>query len=161
MEATNDTPQSKAGDWRTYQRVLLPPVRDLHKLEVYEDNGGYKALREVLTSDDWDPTKVTNEVKASGLKGRGGAGFPTGLKWSFMPPVDPAIPRFLCCNGDESEPGTFKDRQLMEYNPHLIFEGCLIANYAMSIKTCYLYVRGEMAVAQQRIAEGVQRHVGV
>ena len=145
MEANNGAAQSKAGDWRNYQRVLLPPVRDLHKLEVYEEHGGYKALREVLTNADWDPKKVTDEVKASGLKGRGGAGFPTGLKWSFMPPVDPDIPRFLCCNGDESEPGTFKDRQLMEYNPHLVFEGCLIANYAMSIKTCYLYVRGEFA----------------
>ncbi len=145
MEATNGTPQTKAGDWSNYQRVLLPPIRDLHKLEVYEENGGYKALREVLANSDWEPSKVTDEVKASGLKGRGGAGFPTGLKWSFMPPVDPDIPRFLCCNGDESEPGTFKDRQLMEYNPHLIFEGCLIANYAMSIKTCYIYVRGEFA----------------
>ena len=145
MEPTNGAAQSKAGDWRTYRRVLLPPVRDLHKLEVYEENGGYKALREVLTSDDWDPKKVTDEVKASGLKGRGGAGFPTGLKWSFMPPVDPDIPRFLCCNGDESEPGTFKDRQLMEYNPHLVFEGIVIANYAMTIKTCYLYIRGEFA----------------
>ena len=106
--------QSKAGDWRAFKRVLMPPVRDLHKLEVYEEHEGYAALREVLTTDKWDPTSVTNEVKKSGLKGRGGAGFPTGLKWSFMPPVDPDIPRFLCCNGDESEPGTFKDRQLME-----------------------------------------------
>ncbi|MDA1028284.1 MAG: NADH-quinone oxidoreductase subunit NuoF [Bacteroidetes bacterium] len=137
--------KTKAGDWRSYQRVLLPPVKDLHKLDVYEKHEGYKALREVLTTDKWDPTSVTNEVKKSGLKGRGGAGFPTGLKWSFMPPVDPNIPRFLCCNGDESEPGTFKDRQLMEYNPHLVFEGMLIASYAMSIKTGYLYIRGEFA----------------
>jgi NADH-quinone oxidoreductase subunit F len=137
--------KTKAGDWRSYQRVLLPPVKDLHKLDVYENNEGYKALREVLTTAKWDPTSVTNEVKKSGLKGRGGAGFPTGLKWSFMPPVDPNIPRFLCCNGDESEPGTFKDRQLMEYNPHLVFEGMLIASYAMSIKTGYLYIRGEFA----------------
>ncbi|MDA0683988.1 MAG: NADH-quinone oxidoreductase subunit NuoF [Bacteroidetes bacterium] len=136
---------SKAGDWRNYQRVLLPPVKDLHKLEVYEANEGYAALRDVVTTDKWDPTSVTNEVKKSGLKGRGGAGFPTGLKWSFMPPVDPDIPRFLCCNGDESEPGTFKDRQLMEYNPHLVFEGMLIAAYAMSIKTTFLYIRGEFA----------------
>lgn len=137
--------QTKAGDWRSYQRVLLPPIKDLHKLEVYEKHEGYQALREVLTTDKWDPTSVTNEVKKSGLTGRGGAGFPTGLKWSFMPPVDPNIPRFLCCNGDESEPGTFKDRQLMEFNPHLVFEGMLIASYAMSIKTGYLYIRGEFA----------------
>jgi NADH-quinone oxidoreductase subunit F len=142
MEASNG---SKAGDWRSYRRVLLPPVRDLHRLDVYEANGGYGALRSVLTGAKWDPKSVTEEVKKSGLKGRGGAGFPTGLKWTFMPPVDPAVPRFLCCNGDESEPGTFKDRQLMEYNPHLVFEGMLIAAYAMSVKTSYLYVRGEYA----------------
>ena len=145
MEATNGMPQSKAGDWRNYQRVLLPPIRDLHKLEVYKDNGGYTALREVLTNPDWEPKKVIDEVKASGLRGRGGAGFGTGLKWSFMPPVKPDVPRYLCCNADESEPGTFKDRQLMEYNPHLIFEGCAIANYAMSMTACYIYVRGEFA----------------
>ncbi len=134
-----------AGDWRNYKRVLLPPVKDLHLLEVYEANGGYQALREILTTDKWDPTGVTNEVKRSGLRGRGGAGFPTGLKWSFMPPVDPDIPRYLCCNGDESEPGTFKDRQLMEYNPHSVFEGMLIASYAMTLVGSYLYIRGEYA----------------
>jgi len=142
MEASNGT---KAGDWRSYQRVLLPPVRDLHRLEVYEENGGYASWRKALTDADWTPQRVTEEVKKSGLKGRGGAGFPTGLKWTFMPPVNPDVPRFLCCNGDESEPGTFKDRQLMEYNPHLVFEGMLLAAYAMSIKTSYLYVRGEYA----------------
>ncbi len=144
MEAVEKN-QTKAGDWRNYQRVLLPPIKDLHKLDVYRANGGYEALKSVLTEDKWDPKSVTNEVKASGLKGRGGASFPTGLKWSFMPPVNPDVPRYLCCNGDESEPGTFKDRQLLEYNPHLVFEGILIANYAMSITTCYLYVRGEYA----------------
>src|SRR5690606_29092228 len=124
---------SKAGDWRNYKRVLLPPIKDLHKLDAYEQNGGYTALRSVLESDDWDPVKVATTVKNSGLRGRGGAGFLTGMKWSFMPPVEPGKPRYLCCNGDESEPGTFKDRQLMEYNPHLVFEGILIASYAMSI----------------------------
>jgi NADH-quinone oxidoreductase subunit F len=143
MEAPKVT--SKAGDWRNYQRVLLPPVKDLHRLEVYEQNGGYKALRTVLTSGVWDPKKLAEEVKNSGLKGRGGAGFLTGLKWTFMPPVVEGQPRYLCCNGDESEPGTFKDRQLMEYNPHLVFEGILLACYAMTINTCYLYIRGEYA----------------
>jgi len=136
---------SKAGDWRNYKRVLLPPVKDLHKLDVYEAHEGYSALREILTTDKWDPTSVTDEMKKSGLKGRGGAGFPTGLKWSFMPPIDPDVPRFLCCNGDESEPGTFKDRQLLEYIPHSVFEGMLIASYAMGIKTGFLYIRGEFA----------------
>lgn len=136
---------SKAGDWRQYERVLLPPVKDLHRLDVYEDHGGYDALRQALTTEKWDPSSVTGEVKKSGLRGRGGAGFPTGLKWSFMPPVDPDVPRFICCNADESEPGTFKDRQVMEYNPHLVFEGMVLAGYAMTIKTAYLYVRGEYA----------------
>ncbi len=93
MEATNGAATSKAGDWRNYERVLLPPIRDLHKLEVYEENDGYTALREVLTNPDWEPKKVTEEVKASGLRGRGGAGVGTGLKWSFMPPVNPDFPR--------------------------------------------------------------------
>ncbi len=110
---------------------------------VYEAHGGYGTLRRVL--GEVEPGEVTRIVKESGLRGRGGAGFPTGLKWSFMPPVDPEVPRFLCCNADESEPGTFKDRQLMEYNPHLLFEGILLANYAISAKACYLYVRGEFA----------------
>ncbi|GIV61552.1 MAG: NADH-quinone oxidoreductase subunit F [Rhodothermaceae bacterium] len=143
MEANSS--KTKAGDWRNYQRVLLPPIKDLHRLEVYEQHDGYKALREALTTDRWTPQTIIEEVKTSGLRGRGGAGFPTGLKWSFMPPVDPNVPRFLCCNGDESEPGTFKDRQLMEYNPHLVFEGMLLACYAISAKAGYLYVRGEYA----------------
>ncbi|CAN5506843.1 NADH-quinone oxidoreductase subunit NuoF [soil metagenome] len=142
MEATT-TGQSKAGDWRNYKRTLLPPVRDLHKIDVYEANGGYDALKAVVRDGKFDPTGLTNEVKASGLRGRGGAGFGTGLKWSFMPPVDPEKPRYLCCNGDESEPGTFKDRQIFEYNPHLMIEGIVLACYAMTIKTCYLYIRGE------------------
>lgn len=137
---------AKAGDWRNYERVLLPPIRDLHRFDVYVKHGGYEALRTVLThSKKWAPGKVTEAVKASGLRGRGGAGFSTGLKWSFMPPVDPGTPRYIACNGDESEPGTFKDRQLMEYNPHLIFEGILVAAWAMQIDATYLYIRGEYA----------------
>ena len=143
MELNNGA--TKAGDWRNYERVLLPPIRDLHKLEVYENEAnGYAQLRNVLTDDDWTTDAVTNEVKASNLRGRGGAGFPTGLKWTFMPDPDDR-PRYLACNADESEPGTYKDRQIMEYNPHLMFEGILIAGYAMSIDACYVYVRGEYA----------------
>jgi NADH-quinone oxidoreductase subunit F len=145
MQAKTGTGQTKAGDWRAYERVLLPPIRDLHRLDVYEQNGGYEALRAVVTGSGWEPKAVTDEVKSSGLRGRGGAGFSTGMKWSFMPPVDPDVPRYLACNGDESEPGTFKDRQLMEYNPHLVFEGILVAAYAMQIDTTYLYIRGEYA----------------
>ena len=137
------TGETKAGDWRSYERVILPPVKDLHKMEVYEENGGYDALKAVVRDGKFDPKGLTDAVKASGLRGRGGAGFGTGLKWSFMPPVDPEKPRYLCCNGDESEPGTFKDRQIFEYNPHLMIEGIILACYAMTIKTCYLYIRGE------------------
>ncbi len=137
------TGETKAGDWRNYERVILPAVKDLHKMEVYEESGGYSALKAVVKDGKFDPTGLTDEVKASGLRGRGGAGFSTGLKWSFMPPVDPEKPRYLCCNGDESEPGTFKDRQIFEYNPHLMIEGIVLACYAMTIKTCYLYIRGE------------------
>lgn len=144
MEPKNDN-IGRITDWRSYERVLLPSIRDLHRLDVYEDNGGYQALRKALVSEDWTPTRVTDEVKLSGLRGRGGAGFPTGLKWSFMPPIDPDVPRFICCNGDESEPGTFKDRQLLEYNPHSLFEGMLLACYAISAGTAYLYIRGEFA----------------
>lgn len=143
MADTLLTGESKAGDWRSYERVILPPVKDLHKIDVYEQNGGYSALKAVVRDGKFDPKGLTDEVKASGLRGRGGAGFSTGLKWSFMPPVDPEKPRYLACNGDESEPGTFKDRQIFEYNPHLMIEGIALACYAMTIKTCYLYIRGE------------------
>ena len=88
---------------------------------------------------DW----VINEMKASGLRGRGGAGFPTGLKWSFMPKPDPARPSYLVVNADESEPGTCKDREIMRNDPHLLIEGCLIASFAMQAHACYIYIRGE------------------
>ena len=100
----------------------------------------------------WDGTKylidkgrdwVINEMKASGLRGRGGAGFPTGLKWSFMPKPDPARPSYLVVNADESEPGTCKDREILRNDPHLLIEGCLIASMAMGAHACYIYVRGE------------------
>lgn len=118
---------------------LLPNIADLHKIEVYEANGGYQALRKAL---GMKPEEVTDEVKKSNLRGRGGACFPTGLKWTFMPKVTPKL-KYLCVNGDESEPGTFKDRQIFESNPHLMIEGIVIACYAMGITTAYLYIRGE------------------
>lgn len=145
MALFGDNGSGKTDAWRRYERVLLPPVRDLHRFDAYVGHGGYEALRAVLTREEWAPGKVIEATKASGLRGRGGAGFPTGLKWSFMPPVEPGKPRYIACNGDESEPGTFKDRQLMEYNPHLVFEGILIAAWAMQIDATYLYVRGEYA----------------
>ncbi len=121
------------------EKLILPDIKDLHKIDVYEANGGYAMLRKAL---GMKPEEVTEEVKKSNLRGRGGACFPTGLKWTFMPKQTDK-PKYICINGDESEPGTFKDRQIFEDNPHLMIEGGLIAAYAMGIKTIYLYVRGE------------------
>jgi len=119
--------------------LLLPGIRDLHTIDVYEANGGYAMLRKAL---GMKPEEVTDEVKKSNLRGRGGACFPTGLKWTFMPKQTDK-PKYLCINGDESEPGTFKDRMIFEFNPHLLIEGAAIAAYAMGVRTVYLYVRGE------------------
>jgi NADH-quinone oxidoreductase subunit F len=119
--------------------LLLPPIPDFHRIDVYEAHGGYAMLRKAL---GMNPADITAEVKASNLRGRGGACFPTGLKWSFMP-RETSKPKYLCVNGDESEPGTFKDRQIFEFNPHLLIEGTLIACYAMGITAAYLYIRGE------------------
>ena len=121
------------------EKYILPDIKDLHKLAVYESHGGYQALRKAL---HMKPEEVTEEVKKSNLRGRGGACFPTGLKWTFMP-KGTSKPKYLCVNGDESEPGTFKDREIFERNPHLMIEGTVIACYAMGVKTAYIYVRGE------------------
>jgi len=118
---------------------ILPNIPDYHRIDVYESHGGYEMLRKAL---GMKPEEVTDEVKKSNLRGRGGACFPTGLKWTFMP-RQTEKPKYLCINGDESEPGTFKDRQIFEFNPHLLVEGAVIACYAMGITTAYLYVRGE------------------
>ncbi|HVN49529.1 MAG TPA: NADH-quinone oxidoreductase subunit NuoF [Bacteroidota bacterium] len=123
----------------SWEPVILPRISDLHKIDVYRVNGGYEALKKALAMK---PEDVTDEVKKSGLRGRGGACFPTGLKWTFMPKQSKKT-KYLCVNGDESEPGTFKDRQIFEFNPHLLIEGTLIACYAMGITTAYIYIRGE------------------
>ncbi len=126
--------------------VLTRHVREpnSYTLEFYLQHGGYQALRKALLMK---PDEVTELVKASGLRGRGGAGFPTGLKWSFVTKDD--RPRYVCCNADESEPGTFKDHVLLERNPHLVFEGCAIACYAIGAKVAYIYLRGEFYHVQQ------------
>lgn len=130
-------------DWKSYKPTLIPNIKDLHKIDVYEKNGGYGALKKILSNQsEFTPEKVTGTVKDSGLRGRGGAGFNTGLKWSFMPKPDGG-PRYIAANGDESEPGTFKDRIIFEFNPHTFIEGSIIAAYAMSITTVYVYIRGE------------------
>jgi NADH-quinone oxidoreductase subunit F len=111
-------------DWRTIRRSCCLTRRTFHKLDVYEKEGqGYQALRTVLTEEKWSRKAVVDEVKKANIRGRGGAGFNAGLKWSFMPPKQEGVPRYLAVNGDESEPGTCKDRRLFEYNPHTIIEG--------------------------------------
>src|SRR5574337_320885 len=113
-------------------------IPDIHKLEVYLAHGGYQAFKKVVTT--MTPQQVIDEVKASGLRGRGGAGFPTGLKWSFL---TKDFPRYVTANSDESEPGTFKDREIMERNPHQFLEGVMITAYAAEANVAYNYMRGE------------------
>lgn len=121
-------------------RILLRELDtpDIHKLSVYEKNDGYKALKKSL---GMKPEEVIQEVKDSGLRGRGGAGFPTGVKWSFIPQSEPV--KYVVVNADESETGTFKDRQIMENNPHQLIEGALICAYAIQAAAVYIYIRGE------------------
>jgi len=130
-------------DWKNYEKVILPNIENLNQIEVYTRHGGYETLRKVLTSNENTPKSVIETVKAANIRGRGGAGFNAGLKWSFMPPKQEGLPRYLACNGDESEPGTIKDRRIFEFNPHLFIEGALIACYAMEMDAAYVYIRGE------------------
>jgi NADH-quinone oxidoreductase subunit F len=123
---------------------------DGHTLAGYRGSSGYEGLRAALRMT---PAQVTDEVKTASLLGRGGAGFPAGVKWGFCPPG--VFPRYLVVNGDESEPGTYKDRILMERDPHQLIEGVLIASYAVGASQAFLYVRGEMALAQERIAQAL------
>jgi len=114
---------------------------DSWSLKTYENNDGYQAWRKILAGK-MTPEQVIDEVKASGLRGRGGAGFPTGLKWSFMPKGSD-VQKYLVCNSDESEPGTCHDREVLRYNPHALVEGMAIASYAMGATVAYNYIRGE------------------
>ncbi|HUX32372.1 MAG TPA: NADH-quinone oxidoreductase subunit F, partial [Gemmatimonadaceae bacterium] len=107
-------------------------------LAGWKQRGGYAALEKAL---GMSPAEIVAVVKESGLRGRGGAGFPTGVKWSFMK-LDDGKPHYLCCNADESEPGTFKDREIMRWTPHALIEGCAIGAYAIGAETCYIYIRG-------------------
>lgn len=124
------------------RKVLLEhiDVPGIRTYEVYRKHGGYRAVEKALRS--MAPGEVTEEVKRSGLRGRGGAGFPTGLKWTFLDKKS-GKPTYLVCNADESEPGTFKDRYLIEHIPHLLIEGMILASYAIEAHTAYIYMRGE------------------
>ncbi|MFN8261404.1 MAG: NADH-quinone oxidoreductase subunit NuoF [Chitinophagales bacterium] len=115
-------------------------IPGINTLEVYRQHNGYKSLEKALKT--MKPDDIVEEVKKSGLRGRGGAGFPTGMKWSFLAKPE-GVPRYLVCNADESEPGTFKDRYLMERTPHLLIEGMIVSSYALGANTSYIYVRGE------------------
>ena len=128
---------------RLMNQVCFEPV-ELNSpwtLAVYESLGGYTAWRKILAERP-APEAIVDELKTSGLRGRGGAGFPTGLKWSFMP-KDPAIQKYVVCNSDESEPGTCSDRDILRFNPHAVIEGMAIAGYAMGATVGYNYIRGE------------------
>jgi len=132
--------------------VLLARVDkpNSHKIDTYLADGGYAALRKAV---GMGADAVLSEVKASGVRGRGGAGFPAGVKWSFLPKG--VYPRYLVCNADESEPGTFKDRLLMEYDPHQVIEGVIISSFACEVKHAFIYIRGEYGFAYQRLVEAV------
>jgi NADH-quinone oxidoreductase subunit F len=128
-------------------------------LKAYEERGGYAALRKILGKDGGEgmtQDQVIAEVKASALRGRGGAGFPTGLKWSFMPKAFPGQ-KYLVCNSDEGEPGTCKDREILRFNPHTVIEGMAIAAYAMGITVGYNYIHGEIFEVYERFEEALEQ----
>jgi len=124
-----------------------------HTLKVYAAGGGYETLRKVLASRT--PREVMEEIKRSNLRGRGGAGFPTGMKWGFVP-QDTGKTVYLCVNADEGEPGTFKDRFILERDPHMLLEGVLIASYAIGARFAYLYIRGEFVLAGRRVEDAIE-----
>jgi len=139
---------------RGYEPLLLKSLHrpEAARLAAYEESGGYRALRRAL--QEMTPDQVIEEVKASGLRGRGGAGFPTGMKWGFMPKTPG--PKYLVLNADESEPGTFKDRLLMERDPHLVLEGFLIGCYAVGCSHGFIYIRGEFVKPYQILRRALE-----
>jgi NADH-quinone oxidoreductase subunit F len=138
------------------RKLLLENVHieGINTYDVYRKNGGYRSVEKALKT--MSPEDVVEEVKKSGLRGRGGAGFPTGMKWSFIAKPD-GVPRHLLCNADESEPGTFKDRYLMEKIPHLLIEGMILSSFALGANQSYIYIRGEymyvLRILEKAIAE--------
>lgn len=123
---------------------------DSHTISRFTQTGGYEALRKAL--QEMSPDEIKNEVKLSNMRGRGGAGFPTGVKWGFLAPAEP---RYLVVNGDESEPGTFNDRQLMERDPHQLVEGMAISSYALGVNHAFVYIRGEYARSARRVQRAI------
>lgn len=123
-------------------------LKNLFKIKVYLQQGGYKAVEKAL--QQMKPAEILNEVKKANLRGRGGAGFPAGVKWGFVP-RETDKPKYLCVNADEGEPGTFKDRYIMSHNPHLLLEGIIIASYAVGIHSAFIYIRGEYEAVAERL----------
>ena len=120
-------------------------------LAGYRADGGYQGLEKALSMA---PAAIVDEVKASNLRGRGGAGFPTGMKWTFLP--KDVRPRYLCINADESEPGTFKDRYVCEFDPHMLLEGIAITCLALDIHLAYIYIRGEFAKQARALEKAIE-----
>ncbi len=143
------------------ERLILRDldIQGLDQIDTYIQNGGYSALRKAIA--EMTPEQVTDAVKNSGLRGRGGAGFPTGMKWAFLPKG--VFPRYLVVNADESEPGTFKDRQIMERNPHQFIEGIILTSYAIQCNHAFIYIRGEFPYAarvlERAIAEATAKNL--
>ncbi len=137
-----------------FEPVLFANINkhDSHRLSVYESTGGYGALKKVLA--EGDPAKFVELVKSSNLRGRGGAGFPTGLKWTFLPKNHPG-PIYMCINADESEPGTFNNRILMEEDPHQVIEGIILSSYATKASTAYVYLRYEYPLSLERMQAAI------
>jgi NADH-quinone oxidoreductase subunit F len=132
-----------------FDRIHVP---GMNRLEVARSHGAYEHLPTVL--NEFEPEKIIGEVKASGLRGRGGAGFPTGLKWSFVP-RNTGKPTYLLCNADEGEPGTFKDRDIMRFDPHLLIEGMIVAGFALGVRHAYIYIRGEFVHEARVLDEAI------
>ena len=155
----NANSNSNSNSTSLHDRHITPQILaglngDNWHLKDYEQRGGYEALKKILR-DDITQEQVINDMKASMLRGRGGAGFPTGLKWSFMPRQFPTQ-KYLVCNSDEGEPGTFKDRDIIRFNPHIIIEGMAIAAYAMGITVGYNYIHGEIWADYERFEAALE-----
>lgn len=136
-------------------RILLHNVGipDSHEMDTYVERGGYRALKQALK--EHQPQEITQIILESGLRGRGGAGFPAGRKWMFLP--EGVYPRYLVCNADEGEPGTFKDRVLMEHDPHGVIEGIIISSYACKVAHAFIYIRGEYDLSYQRLRKAIDQ----
>ena len=146
------------------KRVVLQDIdkKNSETIKVYEEGGGYRALKKILVDEKnkWDSDTIIETVKTSNLRGRGGAGFPTGLKWSFVPKESEA-PKYVVCNADESEPGTFKDRLILEKIPHGMLEGMIICGIALKSHHGFIYIRGEFyhgwEVCEKAIAQAYEK----